>query len=55
MFNINDIFAAIGILGFVEGIRAPFEGVWKVIVGWPVIGDILKFFENVFGSGATIL
>jgi len=53
LFNINDFFASIGILGFIDSVRAPFMGLWEFLVGIPGLGAVLNFFEELFGSGAT--
>ena len=55
LFDINEFFSAIGILGFVNSIREPLMGVWNFLVGIPGIGAVLNFFEDLFGSGATVL
>ena len=55
LFNINDVYATLGILGYVDAIKAPFLGLWNLLVSIPIVGTIINFFEDVFGSGATVL
>jgi hypothetical protein len=53
LFNINDLFASIGILGFIDSVREPLMGIWMFLVKMPGLGTVLNFFEELFGSGAT--
>ena len=55
LFNINDIYATLGVEGIVDSIQTLFKDFWFSMIGTPVLGAILNFFETLLGSGATVV